>query len=72
MTAPNSIEGHKLNAEALEAQGKWDAAEKEYKAILAQNPQSPGSIFVLGDCYSQNPMRARVLVKMQRKNSRRN
>ncbi len=29
MSAPNSIEGHKLNAEALEAQGKWDAAEKE-------------------------------------------
>src|ERR1700686_2125949 len=45
MTAPNSIEGHKLDAEALEAQGKWDAAEKEYKAILAQNPQLSGIHF---------------------------
>jgi len=48
MTAPNSLEGHKLNAEALEAQGKWDAAEKEYKAILAQNPQATGIHFLLG------------------------
>ncbi len=55
MTAPNSIEGHKLNAEALEAQGKWDAAEKEYKAILAQNPHLPGIHFLLGRLLLSKP-----------------
>jgi tetratricopeptide (TPR) repeat protein len=55
MTAPNSIEGHKLNAEALEAQGKWEAAEKEYKAILAQNPQLPGIHFLLGRLLLSKP-----------------
>src|SRR5579864_458210 len=55
MTAPNSIEGHKLDAEALEAQGKWDAAEKEYKAILAQNPQLPGIHFLLGRLLLSKP-----------------
>src|SRR4051794_16684575 len=55
MTAPNSVEGHKLNAEALEAQGKWDAAEKEYRAILAQNPQLPGIHFLLGRLLLSKP-----------------
>src|SRR5215471_8031363 len=48
VTAPNSLEGHKLNAEALEAQGKWEAAEKEYRAILAQDPKAVGIHFLLG------------------------
>jgi tetratricopeptide (TPR) repeat protein len=55
MTAPNSLEGHKLNAEALEAQGKWDAAEKEYKAVLAQHPQEPGVHFLLGRLLLSKP-----------------
>lgn len=55
MTAPNSLEGHKLNAEALEAQGKWDAAEKEYHAILAQNPQATGIHFLLGRLLLSKP-----------------
>ena len=55
MTAPNSLEGHKLNAEALEAQGKWDSAEKEYKAILAQNPQATGIHFLLGRLLLSKP-----------------
>jgi tetratricopeptide (TPR) repeat protein len=55
MTAPNSLEGHKLNAEALEAQGKWDAAEKEYKAVLAQNPHVPGIHFLLGRLLLSKP-----------------
>ena len=55
VTAPNSIEGHKLDAEALEAQGKWDAAEKEYKAVLAQNPQLPGIHFLLGRLLLSKP-----------------
>lgn len=55
MTAPNSLEGRKLNAESLEAQGKWDSAEKEYKAVLAQNPQEPGIHFLLGRLLLSNP-----------------
>jgi len=55
MTAPNSVEGHKLNAEALEAQGKWDAAEKEYRAVLAQDPQQIGVHFLLGRLLLSKP-----------------
>ena len=38
-TAPASPEAHQLNAEALEVQGKWDEAEKEYRQILNENPR---------------------------------
>jgi len=55
MTAPNSLESHKLSAEALEAQGKWDAAEKEYKAVLAQDPQAVGIHFLLGRLLLSKP-----------------
>ena len=55
MTAPNSAEAHKLNAEALEAQGKWDAAEKEYKFVLQQNPRLPGIHFLLGRLLLSKP-----------------
>jgi tetratricopeptide (TPR) repeat protein len=55
MTAPNSIEAHKLNAEALEAQGKWDAAEKEYKFVLETDPQLPGIHFLLGRLLLSKP-----------------
>jgi tetratricopeptide (TPR) repeat protein len=54
-TAPNSVEAHKLNAEALESQGKWDDAEKEYKAILQRNPQLPGIHFLLGRLLLSKP-----------------
>jgi tetratricopeptide (TPR) repeat protein len=55
MTAPNSVEAHKLNAEALEAQGKWDAAEKEYQLVLQKNPQFPGIHFLLGRLLLSKP-----------------
>src|SRR5207245_9789904 len=48
MIAPNSYQAHKLNAESLELQGKWDAAAKEYKLVLEQNPRLPGIHFLLG------------------------
>src|SRR3954469_5310686 len=32
--APNSYQAHELNAEALELQGRWDEAAKEYQGIL--------------------------------------
>lgn len=40
--APFSVEARRMNAEALEMQGKWDEAAKEYDAILAKNPKQPG------------------------------
>jgi len=33
-SAPDSAQAHEMNAEALELQGKWDDAEKEYQFIL--------------------------------------
>ncbi|HTV57936.1 MAG TPA: tetratricopeptide repeat protein [Verrucomicrobiae bacterium] len=45
--APSSYQAHELNAEALEQQGKWDQAEKEYETILEKNPNLPGIHFRL-------------------------
>ena len=46
--APTSNQARQLNAEALEVQGKWDEAEKEYRKILKENPRTPGIHFRLG------------------------
>ena len=46
--APNSAQAHELNAEALEMQGKWDQAAKEYQKVLQQDPQLPGIHFKVG------------------------
>jgi tetratricopeptide (TPR) repeat protein len=47
-TAPASPQAHELLAESYEMQGKWDEAEKQYRAIVAQNPTLPGIHFRLG------------------------
>ena len=39
--APFSYQVHELNAEALEAQGKWDEAAAEYRKIIELNPLLP-------------------------------
>jgi len=54
-TAPKSPQGHELNAETLEAQGKWDDAAKEYRLILQQNPRLPGIHFRLGRLLLSKP-----------------
>jgi tetratricopeptide (TPR) repeat protein len=54
-TAPKSPQGRELNAEALEAQGKWDDAAKEYRLILQQNPGMPGIHFRLGRLLLSKP-----------------
>jgi tetratricopeptide (TPR) repeat protein len=54
-TAPTSPEAHQLNAEALEVQGKWDEAEKEYRQILIQNPNMPGIHYLLGRILLSKP-----------------
>jgi tetratricopeptide (TPR) repeat protein len=53
--APNSPQAHELNAEALEMQGKWDEAEKEYETVLRQDPHSPGAHFRLGRLILSKP-----------------
>ena len=47
-TAPQSFAAHKLNAEALEVQGKWEPAEAEYEWMIEKQPNTPGIHFLLG------------------------
>lgn len=53
--ARSSYQAHELNAEALEVQGKWDEAAKEYQAVLQQNPRLPGIHFRLGRLLLSKP-----------------
>jgi len=53
--APNSIPAHKLNAEALEMQGKWDEAQREYEDILKQNPNEPSIHYLMGRLLLSKP-----------------
>jgi tetratricopeptide (TPR) repeat protein len=46
--AGNSYQAHELNAEALETEGKWQDAEKQYRWVLEQNPKLPGIHFRIG------------------------
>jgi tetratricopeptide (TPR) repeat protein len=46
--APSSYQAHQLNGEALEVQGKWDEAAKEYEVVLKQNPHLAGIHYRLG------------------------
>jgi tetratricopeptide (TPR) repeat protein len=47
-TAPQSFAAHKLNAEALEMQGKWEPAQAEYEWMIQKEPNTPGIHFLLG------------------------
>lgn len=47
-TAPQSLAAHKLNAEALEMQGRWEPAQLEYEGIIEKEPNAPGMHFLLG------------------------
>jgi len=35
----------KLNAEALEMQGKWEPAQLEYEGMIEKEPNAPDSLF---------------------------
>ena len=48
--APSSYQARQLNAESLEAQGRWDDAANEYRAILKQYPKLAGIHFRIGRC----------------------
>ena len=54
-SAPQSTAAHKLNAEALEEQGKWEPAELEYEEILKKDPSSRGIHFLLGRLLLSRP-----------------
>ncbi len=54
-TAPQSIPAHKLNAEALEMQGKWDDAQREYETLIEKEPDTPGLHFALGRLLLSKP-----------------
>jgi tetratricopeptide (TPR) repeat protein len=54
-TAPTSIPGLEMDADASEQQGKWDQAEKDYGKILEQNPRYPGIHFRLARMILSRP-----------------
>jgi len=54
-TAPQSVAAHKLNAEALEMQGKWEPARLEYEGILQKEPNVQGIHFLLGRLLLSRP-----------------
>ncbi len=56
--APTSYQVRMLNAEALEAQGKWEDAAGEYRKILEQNPNLPGIHYRLGRLILSEPDKA--------------
>ena len=54
-TAPQSLAAHKLNAEALEMQGKWEPAQLEYEWMVQKEPNTPGIHFLLGRLLLSRP-----------------
>ena len=54
-TAPQSLAAHKLNAEALEMQGKWEPAQLEYEGIIEKEPNAVGVHFLLGRLLLSRP-----------------
>ncbi|HEU5351580.1 MAG TPA: tetratricopeptide repeat protein [Terracidiphilus sp.] len=54
-TAPQSSAAHKLNAEALEEQGRWKPAELEYEEILKKDPNARGIHFLMGRLLLSDP-----------------
>lgn len=53
--APNSIPAGKLDAEALEMQGKWDDAMHVYEGMIEKEPNAPGLHFLLGRSLLSRP-----------------
>ena len=53
--APKSVPARELNAEALEMQGKWDEAQREYDDILQTDPTTKGVHYLLGRLMLSKP-----------------
>jgi len=54
-TSPQSLAAHKLNAEALEMQGKWEPAQLEYEGMIKEEPNARGIHFLLGRLLLSRP-----------------
>jgi len=54
-TNPSAYQVHQLNAEAMEAQEKWDEAAEEYRMVLKTNPHIPGMHYRLGRLLLSKP-----------------
>jgi len=54
-TAPESFAAHKLNAEALEMQGRWEPAQLEYEGMIQKDPNARGIHFLLGRLLLSRP-----------------
>jgi tetratricopeptide (TPR) repeat protein len=66
--APFSYQVHELNAETLEAQGKWDEACSEYRKILEINPLVPGIHARLGRALLSKPQLTPDVIEEVKKN----
>ncbi|HMI51865.1 MAG TPA: tetratricopeptide repeat protein [Candidatus Saccharimonadales bacterium] len=64
--APSSYQARQLNAESLEAQGRWDEAAHEYQAILKQDPRLPGIHFRIGRCILSKEETSRTAADAQK------
>jgi tetratricopeptide (TPR) repeat protein len=53
--APQSISARELNAEALEMQGKWDEAQREYEDLLKADPTARGVHYLFGRLLLSKP-----------------
>jgi tetratricopeptide (TPR) repeat protein len=54
-TNPSAYQVHQLNAEALEAQGRWDDAMSEYRTVLEKDPSLPGIHYRIGRLILSKP-----------------
>ena len=54
-SAPDSVEAQRLNAEALESQGKWEEARAAYRHILETAPGAPEIHYRLAQIILQQP-----------------
>lgn len=54
-TNPSAYQVHELNAEALEAQHRWDDAMSEYRAVLVKIPDLPGIHYRIGRLILSKP-----------------
>jgi tetratricopeptide (TPR) repeat protein len=57
-TNPSAYQVHQLNAEAMEAQGRWDDALSEYRLVLDKNPVLPGIHYRIGRLILSKPKAA--------------
>jgi tetratricopeptide (TPR) repeat protein len=54
-TNPGAYQVHELNAEAMEAQERWDDAAAEYRLVLKSNPSAPRIHYRIGRILLSKP-----------------